>query len=229
MKTGKITRKINLLLLLSLGLGLGFTTVYFAFTQNLSLTRSTQENLEQQSDILYQSIKNAMLPGQAPIAVSLFADIREINPTYDIGLYRTNGIEAFSDNGTIAFVNGVLGRTAFEPKDAVGARRPALDSDEIFMQSVATRKGAMIQESIADMTFMSLYKPLLNLPKCTACHGSGHTVRGVIKIAHTMASSFFNKIFTSTPFQKKVRSDQSDYLLKPPKYLIYIYKFHLID
>ena len=197
MKTGRITRKINLLL--SLGLGLGFTTVYFAFTQNLSLIRSTQENLEQQSDILYQSIKNAMLPGQAPIAVSLFADIREINPAYDIGLYRTNGIEAFSDNGTIAFVNGVLGRTAFEPKDAVGARRPALDSDEIFMQSVATRKGAMIQESIADMTFMSLYKPLLNLPKCTACHGSGHTVRGVIKIAHTMASFFLIR-FLPLPF-----------------------------
>jgi hypothetical protein len=111
-----ITRKINLIIVSSLVAGVGIVTVYFAFTQNLSLRETSRANLRQQSDILFQSVKNAMLPGEAPIAVQLF------------------------------------------------------------------------RESAGSKTCFTLYKPLLNLPKCTRCHGSSHTVRGVIDITSDITS-----------------------------------------
>ena len=112
-----LTRKINLIIVSSLVVGVGVVIAYFAFTQNLSLRETSQANLRQQSDILFQSIKNAMLPGEAPIAVQLFEDIRLANPNYKIFLLRENGVQAFSDNSTIETVNGILGFRGFEPKE----------------------------------------------------------------------------------------------------------------
>ena len=83
-------------------MGLGLTVGYFAYNQNTELITMTQNNLHQQSDLLYQSIKNAMLTGNAPNAVSLFTDIHNINPAYEIMLFRRNGVQAFSDNSTIS-------------------------------------------------------------------------------------------------------------------------------
>ena len=111
-----LTRKINLIIVISLVVGIGIVIAYFAFAQNRSLAETAESNLTQQSDILYQSIKNAMLPGEAPIAVQLFADIRRTNPAYEILLYRAAGVEAFSDNSTLQEVNRRLGRQVFEPK-----------------------------------------------------------------------------------------------------------------
>ncbi len=131
-----LTRKINLIIIISsLVVDVGIVIAYFAYTQNSSLRQTSRGNLRQQSDILFQSIKNAMLPGEAPIAVQLFEDIRLANPAYKIFLLRDNGVQAFSDNSTLE-----------------------------------------------GQTFFTIYKPLLNLPKCSGCHGSSHTVRGVINI-----------------------------------------------
>ena len=51
-----------------------------------------------------------------------------------------------------------------------------------FSQTVAMRKTSAFGEQNGNRDYFTIYKPLLNLPKCAACHGSDHTVRGVIKI-----------------------------------------------
>jgi hypothetical protein len=121
-----LTRKINLIIVSSLVVGVGIVIVYFAFTQNLSLRQTSRASLRQQSDILFQSVKNAMLPGEAPIAVQLFEDIRLANPAYKIFLLRETGVQAFSDNSTIETVNANLGLQRFEPKEVLPPTRSAI-------------------------------------------------------------------------------------------------------
>jgi adenylate cyclase len=183
-----LTRKINLIIVSSLIVGVGIVIAYFAFTQNASLRETSRGNLRQQSDILFQSIKNAMLPGEAPIAVQLFEDIRLANPVYKIFLFRGSGVQAFSDNSTIETVNGNLGFNGFEPKEVFPQNVMIMEGDQSFSRSVQERRPVLFQETAEGKTFFTIYKPLLNLPKCTRCHGSTHTVRGVISITSDITS-----------------------------------------
>jgi adenylate cyclase len=183
-----LTRKINLIIVSSLVVGVGIVIAYFAFTQNLSLRETSQGNLRQQSDILFQSIKNAMLPGEAPVAVQLFEDVRLANPAYKIFLLRENGVQAFSDNSTIEAVNAKLGFQSFEPKEVFPQSVMIMEGDSSFSTSVEQRRPVLFQETSEGKTFYTIYKPLLNLPKCTGCHGSSHTVRGVINITSDITS-----------------------------------------
>ncbi len=182
-KMKPITRTVNLIIIISLVLGLGLTITYFSYNQNTELLATSQNNLHQQSDILYQSVKNAMLPGNAPVAVTLFNDIRDINPAYEIMLFRSNGVEAFSDNSTIETVNNNITNKVFDHRPASADSVMNISGNKAFNQTVAMRKTSSFQEKKEDETFFTIYKPLLNLPKCAVCHGSDHTVRGVIKIS----------------------------------------------
>jgi len=194
-QSGSITRRINIILILSLTVGIGMTIAYYAGTQYRDLLVSTQDNLDQQSAILYQSIKNAMLPGQASVAVELFDDIgsvRQNRQSFEISLYRANGTEAFSDNATIQEVNTRRGDRMFEPREEFTVRQIPIDERETFGRSVARRQKILIREPdgsslfltlAGDRSYFTLYNPLINLPGlCTRCHGSDHTVRGLIRI-----------------------------------------------
>ena len=180
-KVGSITRKVNLILLISLSIGIGITITYFAVTGVFTLRDTTETNLGLQADILHQSIKNAMLPGQARVAVDLFNDIREINRAYQFFLFRADGVEAFSDNSTIEKVNAA--GYEFPPKDTPSMTPVIASSDEAFQLARESRRKIMISGVKDGKSFRTIYDPLLNLPKCTVCHGSSHTVRGVLKIS----------------------------------------------
>jgi hypothetical protein len=131
-----LTRKINLIIICSLVVGVGIVIAYFAYSQNLSLRETRQGHLRQQSDILFQSIKNAMLPGEAPIAVQLFEDIRLADPAYKIFLLRETGVQAFSDNSTVEAVNANLGYQAFSPKEVFPQNLMVMEDDQNFNRSV---------------------------------------------------------------------------------------------
>ncbi len=182
-KIKPITRRVNLIIIISLVFGLGLTSAYFSYNQNTVLISTTRNNLHQQSDILYQSIKNAMLPGNAPVAVSLFTDIKDINPAYEIMLFRANGIQAFSDNSTIRQVNENIMQNRFDKHSTRLKTIIKITDDAQFTHTVNMRKTTAFEKNTEGKTFFTIYKPLLNLPKCAVCHGSDHTVRGVIKIS----------------------------------------------
>lgn len=185
-----ITQKVTAIILVSLVLGIGIVVFYFAYGQNKTLYSSNENNLHQQADVLHQSIKNSMLPGEAPLVVSLFNDIRTIGPMYNISLYRSNGILAFSDNSTIEAVNANLGMWRFQPDESRLQGEPIQDNERHFKRSVAQRRTESFQHTDQSKTYLTIYKPLLNLPKCTGCHGADHTIRGVIAIRTDMTPIF---------------------------------------
>ena len=177
-----LARKVNFILVSSLALGIGAAIVYLAYAQNRDLRRANAENLQRQSEILYQSIKNAMLPGEAPVAVRLFADIRQATGTFEVSLYRADGVEAFSDNRTIETVNANLERIYFRAKPLLMSDARMIAADMNFNRAVQERRTVLYQQAEGERSYALIYKTLLNLPKCAGCHGSTHTVRGVIHI-----------------------------------------------
>jgi adenylate cyclase len=92
-------------------------------------------------------------------------------------------VQAFSDNGTLDGVNRRLGRRQFEPKSVFPEPIMVISGDQRFQRAVDERRNLLFRENGEGGTIFKIYKPLLNLPKCTRCHGSNHTVRGVISIA----------------------------------------------
>lgn len=188
-----ITRKVNTIILASLVIGVGGVTYYFAQTLATTIEGNTEANLDQQSDVLYSAIETIMLPGYADIAEGFFQDITTIDPDYDIVLYRRDGVEAFVDNQTIDEVNENLGTEFFSPReDTREPRRLELDASFRQATNLPARQVSFRQDQ-GGIAYIRLYKPLLNIPNCTACHGSDHTVRGVVDIRNNVTDAVMSQ------------------------------------
>ena len=181
-----IALKVNLIIVASLVVGIGGVISYIAVTQYRASLADTDLALRQQSQIFYYALKNLMLPGEAPIARSFLGDIHQnTGLDYQISLYRANGVEAFVDNQTIRAVNGNLGAYGKqfplkpEPTPQPGHKDPR---EARFREASETATETIFQTSAARSTVRMIYTPLLNNPPCAACHGSDHTVRGIIQV-----------------------------------------------
>ena len=178
----QLAGRINLIVISTLVTGLGLVAFFFAFSLISTRERLSNDSLAREADILYASIENFMMPGEAPIAVRFFNDVQSIDSSYIIALHRRDGVTAFSDNQTIETVNLNLGLSRFQPRPSevstVGTiMQPYFDS------AVKIPPESMFFRSEEDGRVLSrVYRPLLNLPKCAACHGGDHTIRGVIDV-----------------------------------------------
>jgi class 3 adenylate cyclase len=165
---------------------------FLAYRSNQTLEENTRAGLDQQADILQRAIENAMLPGEAPIAVSLLEEIRKLNPDYDINLLRAGGVEAFSDNSTIAQVNANLGYRAFKDKETLPFGPLIIEGDESFDLATSQVRRITVREHGSQGAFSPvydvIYAPLINRPRCAFCHGSDHTVRGVLRVRNNVSS-----------------------------------------
>lgn len=187
-----ITRKVGTIIVAALVIGIGAITFFFARSLTATIDSSTTDNMAAQSDILFQTIETLMLDGEADLAVAFFNGIGDAVPNYTIRVYRTDGVRAFADNITLQDVNNRLGGTVFAPKPNPDPNPPRQESLERFRQ-VATPPTMEVFFNETDMaagtTTLRAFKPLLNLPKCTGCHGSDHTVRGVLDIRNDITAS----------------------------------------
>ena len=178
-----ITRKVNLIVGVSLAVGIGLVIFFLSFSLNAEVAAATRVNLDAVAGVLYQAIKNVMLSGDAPVAVTLLADTRAQNAAYDVNLFRVDGVEAFSDNSTIAQVNRNLGRQAFKDKGNLPPAPMKVEPDDLaFASSVRDARRNASTVTVGERTTVTVYDPLLNLPGCAGCHGADAAVRGVIRI-----------------------------------------------
>ena len=189
MKILSVTTKVNLIIITSLVIGLGTISYFFARSLASTIDTSTEDNLSRQSEILFTSIENVMIPGDAPIAVDFFNDIQTINPDYTIQLYRRNGVPAFSDDSTIRQVNKNLGEQIFEFRSRITKNKSEPIEPHFSEATGSPPMPAFYRVTKNEAVFFNVYKPLINLPKCTGCHGSDHTVRGVIDIQSNISNA----------------------------------------
>lgn len=176
--------RINIAVITTLVIGL--SVVAWLFASSLTQTREAlvQRNLLRESDILYLSIENFMMPGEAPIAARYLEQVAGLGSGFSLGLFRRNGVSAFSDNATIERVNANIGKERFQPRTAPETMIGSMSLERaIFDKATSIPPESMFFSAVKDgKTYKRVYRPLLNLPKCAACHGSDHTIRGVLDI-----------------------------------------------
>ena len=188
-----IGTKVNAAILATLVLGFGAVTGYFGWSLVSTRQSLTRASLQREADLLATSIVNFMMPGEAPIAVAFFNDVTIRNPEFEIALYRRDGSGAFSDGTTAADVNRrirrdrfplEMDRPRFTPADP-GAFAPAValpPSNSLMEASVRRPDGGQAR-------VVSVYRPLVNLPKCVGCHGGDHTIRGVVRVSTDVSAA----------------------------------------
>lgn len=190
-----ITRKVNLLIVAALILGIGSVTFYLAASLFTTIEETRQESLVKESDLLYEAIAQLMVPGEAPLAVSYFQGLRQIDVGYTVGLYRTDGVPAFSDNETILEVNENINSSMFslvpEREEGVTPQQdlPPLQEERFAQATTIPPQDVLYQIETEAGTFARMHRALINLPKCSVCHGSDHTLRGVIDIQSDVTES----------------------------------------
>ena len=182
-----LTFKVDFLLIAALALGIGAVMAAFALSLVDFRNQLTTQSLKRQGDDHFVAVETLMLSGNAPEAVDYFTKVNLTSAATTITLYRRDGTRAFSDNSTIERVNKNLGMQRFEIKDRPpppGMTMPTprfseaagLPPQELFFRDDS---GLVFAGGRA---YFRAYRPLINLPKCTVCHGADHTVRGVIDI-----------------------------------------------
>lgn len=189
----KISVRVTLLVVVILSIGIGSTIFYYLKSQNATIIESRESSIMEESNVLYISIKNNMLAGEAPIAVELFKEFSRVEEISEIMLFRPDGVTAFSDNKTLETVNKNLGKNLFKPKKEFAKRR--INTDESFKESVKKIIDIFISDTKGENKKLLVYKPLINQPKCSSCHGLDHVIRGVIKI-----SSPIDDVYKRTTF-----------------------------
>ena len=184
-----ITFTVNFFLVLALAAGVGL--VMAAFTASLLSSRDqlTRGNLLQQGNIIYTSIANFMLPGDAPLAVKFVSQVSLADPDSAISLFRRDGTPAFTDNATIMRVNSNLMQAKFAQRPQPFPSAPRATMASFSLATANPPQEVFFREAEGGHTYFRALRPLLNLPKCTVCHGSDHTVRGVIDIRSDVTST----------------------------------------
>ncbi|MGD9940870.1 MAG: adenylate/guanylate cyclase domain-containing protein [Clostridia bacterium] len=178
----QLAGRINLIVISTLVTGLGIVAFFFAFSLISTRESLSNDNLAREADILYASIENFMMPGEAPIAVRFFEDVQSIDTSYTIALYRRDGKTAFTDNQTIETVNTNLGLPRFMARPS-GSSEAGPVEQSYFDSAIRIPPESMFFRAEEDgRVFSRVYRPLINLPKCAACHGGDHTIRGVIDV-----------------------------------------------
>lgn len=196
MKSIPIAVKVNLLILVSLAVGIGTIAIYLGLSLSRTIEAETEASLDQEADIVFEAIEQLMMPGEAPLVVNYFEGIGDLNSRLRIYLYRTDGTPAFSDNETIRDVNGRIETRMFlERADASDglARRimaPPIADEELFATARALPARSVVSRNVENgRTVVQYFKPVINLPKCTICHGSDHTIRGILDIRSDITAS----------------------------------------
>jgi class 3 adenylate cyclase len=179
--------KVDLIIIVSLVVGIGSGIAFLAVRQYTSAIASTDDALRRQAQIIYYSIKNLMLPGDAPVARQFLGDMQQ-NASLNtaISLYRRTGAEAFVDNETIKVVNGnnaPRGGKIFTPRPEPTAAPDRVGPDETnFWDAVRKEVVTVFQETDKGRVTRTLDTPLPNNPPCAQCHGADHSVRGILEI-----------------------------------------------
>ncbi len=179
-----LSRRINITVTIVLAVGLSAVALAFALSLIRQGESQSSQNLGRSTELIYESIANMMISGEAPIAVNYFKDVKGLGNFYTIDLFRRDGNSAFSDNVTIETVNRNQSFKKFALRNDSAGEFQRLEK-EYFAESLSMPPHPIyfrLMDPADGKTYDRAYRPILNLPKCVGCHGADHTVRGVIDI-----------------------------------------------
>jgi hypothetical protein len=120
----KIFSGIAVILLISVSLSVVISVV----NQRNALLETSQRDVRITNEILNAVIRNIMLDGEAPLAVSTIEDLQQVPGLDQLQIYRRDGRVAFSDFETLDFVNDFQTFMMF-------GRTPRQDDEEVSLEA----------------------------------------------------------------------------------------------
>lgn len=155
----RIEFKILLLIIAVLVGGFGTYVVLTIQQESRNLFTQAEEKLELFSESTSAGIRNVMLTGKAPFAVSFVNDTRDNLRFASITVYDRFGREVFLREG-----EGVVYNV----------------QDEGLRLTLSTRGMTSLPLTIGDMSVYGRYEPLQNRPECWRCHDPRDPLRGAL-------------------------------------------------
>jgi len=135
-----------------------------------------------------QSIESSMLAGRPDIVRALSQRLHTLKDVEQITIFRTNGVEAFTDLTTLEEVQQGASLDPEVVNKIRSMQTPPTRSmhHPLFQQAVDSRTTQELFETVNDMPMFTLLRPLHNEERCQKCHGRDHLVRGVASISTSM-------------------------------------------
>ncbi len=196
-RVASLTRKAALIVAAGLLIGGGLGICLLALRLEAEASAAACRSLEAAAGLLRQAIRNVMLAGEAPIAVSLLDEVRGQGGRGAIRLLRADGVEAFSDNATIAEVNQRLGRRRFADRAQLPSLPARIGADDAaFAASVREAGPSSVVEGGLERRSLTIYSPLLSAGGCASCHGGDQPVRGVIAARADLTPAMIQGLWT---------------------------------
>jgi class 3 adenylate cyclase/HAMP domain-containing protein len=168
-------------------LGFGLLMIVSARREAQVLTEANLETARLLAASIVGSIESGMLEARPDVIRRLVQDLRaELKEEVRrLEVYRTNGVEAFADLETLEKVNRLVGldRDVVERIRKMQREPGARLSPPLFTRAVDSVLPQEMYEGGEGDRVLTLFRPLPNLRRCQACHGTDHQVRGVVRIS----------------------------------------------
>jgi len=140
---------------------------------------------------LVASIEAAMLQERPDVTRMVLAELKTA-PVEQFGIYRRNGVEAFTDLATAMQVDKDAGLRPEVMDNIKKMQRPPGPpmSGPAFTRALETIATQESLEEGPEGSFFTLHHPIPNGEKCQGCHGEDHKVRAVVRVATAMEPVF---------------------------------------
>src|SRR5688572_25303806 len=187
----RLSLKILLLIVAVLAIGFGASTVWTIEREKDLLVEQSKMSARRVTATLVASIEAAMLQERPDVTRMVLAELKTA-PIDRFGIYRRNGVEAFTDLATAMQVDKDAGLAPEVMANIKKMQRPAGPpmTGPSFMRALETIATQESLEEGPEGTFFTLHHPIPNGEKCQGCHGEDHKVRAVVRVATSMEPVF---------------------------------------
>lgn len=185
----RIRYRILLVVGIATTVGLIATITFYSRHQERTLLAQNEATMGKLSDTVAAGLHSVMLAGSADIAQAFAERLKRVPEVTEFNILRIDGAEAFRDNKTIAEVNARRGEEQFFARDREELVQVMKTDDADLRRAVETLKPVAIynQDGAGNRQLVFL-APLENQSVCYKCHGRSQSVRGVMRMATTLAS-----------------------------------------
>jgi methyl-accepting chemotaxis protein len=201
----RLNIKIITVIIITLLIGFGFHLLINIQSEYADMHEQSTKKSSLLASSIIKSIQNNMIEGRADIARRVIEDLKTGYEIENLQIIKNNNTEAFTDYDTI---NEVIKRLESKGKDVDSEtageirRFYSLIKDE--KEKGMIRKGVVkepdprvrsVFDSGKELSYIDktggkelhIYlKPIFNDGRCYKCHGSDHSLRGVLRIATSM-------------------------------------------
>lgn len=140
------------------------------------------------TDTVAEGLQSVMLAGSADIAQAFAERLKKVPEITEFRILRTDGVESFRDSKTIDEVNARRGEEQFLPREEEEVIRIMQADDPDLRRAVETLKPVVIYNEDSTGTRQLVFlAPMANDKLCYKCHGKSQSVRGVMRLATSLA------------------------------------------